>query len=412
MSIRTELAKIIRGKTPDPISQVVPGKDEQNPHERQGWYDKTTRRVKTKRWMDKYQRGGLYAEGIDAYHLFALSKKWTFECEPGAEGLKDLVQAWADQPEVDLDTIMKDGILSSILTGDGYQEIVLTKDTASIWGVVTRDPGTFEKVVDKYGRVEEYIQYVPKGYSEEEIKLPADSIINLVLFRKPGGIYGLSIWERAEDDIERDCDVVESATKAIHRHGTPKQHWTAGTDENPASVADIKNIEKNIEVIGPKTDFATSHDIKINMLDTQGIPNVDVYSNVTLRRAATSLGVPEEALGLGAGSTEATANVRLRLWYDKITTIQEIVSRTYTRELVDRITGQPGKVWIQFNQMNMSEFAQMATAISTLRRGEPDPDAICPAEWARERLGIPEDTIKKEWDAGTKDDDIAEVEET
>ncbi len=54
----------------------------------------------------------------------------------------------------------------------------------------------------------------------------------------------------------------------------------------------------------------------------------------------------------------------------------------------------------------------MATAISTLRRGEPDPDAICPAEWARERLGIPEDTIKKEWDAGTKDDDIAEVEET
>ena len=44
----------------------------------------------------------------------------------------------------------------------------------------------------------------------------------------------------------------------------------------------------------------------------------------------------------------------------------------------------------RFQDTDPQDFAKMATAISQLRTGT-DPDAVCPAEWCREQLGIPKD---------------------
>jgi phage gp29-like protein len=82
---------------------------------------------------------------------------------------------------------------------------------------------------------------------------------------------------------------------------------------------------------------------------------------------------------------------------DKVTTIQQIVARTYTRKLIDRITGQPGKVWIEFNDINPEDEAKVAEWIAKLRTGV-DPDAICYAAWVQERLGIPPNPEEEEED--------------
>jgi len=143
------------------------------------------------------------------------------------------------------------------------------------------------------------------------------------------------------------------------------------------------------ETVSAKTDFVTSN-TRINMLDTSGVSNVDTYSNVSLQRVACALGVPEEMLGLGRGSTEATATVRMKSFLDKISTIQSIVARTYSRLLLDKITGVPGAVWIEFNDVSPEDEAKKAGWIAQLRQG-PDPDAVVPADWAREQFGIPPD---------------------
>ena len=208
----------------------------------------------------------------------------------------------------------------------------------------------------------------------------------------PGEIFGHSIIGRAWDDIMRDVDMIESLTKAIHRHGTPKQQWDIGTPEFPAIQADVDSTQAMIKKIHADTDFVTTA-TKINMLDTSGLTGAQEFSNITLQRLAMALGVPEEMVGLGAGrgsGSAATSNVRVRAFMDKISSIQEIVARTYSRFVVDRITGEPGAVWIEFNDPSPDDEAAKATWIAALRQGM-NPDAICPADWCREQFGIPPD---------------------
>lgn len=378
--------------SPTPQTRIVGGGSDDNPHARIGWTDKTDRRKKIRRWMEKYRRGGPYADAVDAYWLFALSNGWQLACEKGAEPMKARVQAWLDQPHVDLDEIMKLAILSAKIAGDAYQEIVLNRG-GDVWGVVTRDPSSFRKKWDTYGRITGYEQIIgDERTGSQTIPIKKDAILNLILDQLPGDVYGLSVWERAEDDIERDCDIIESTTKAIHRHGTPKQQWKVGDAATRASAADLKAVEKEIRTINAKTDFATGHDVEVVMLDTAGVANVDTYSNVSLQRTACALGVPEEMLGLGRGSTEATATVRMQAFLGKISTLQAIVARTYSRGLIDRITGVPGKVWLEFNDVSPDDEAKIADWIAKMRQSSPlDPDAIVPAAWARGRLGVPPD---------------------
>jgi hypothetical protein len=285
---------------------------------------------------------------------------------------------------------MQQGILSAKLTGDSYQEIIPTKDGQDVWGVVTRDPSTFEKVIDDYGLVQGYIQYVPRpgGFMEETIQIEKDRIINLMIDCIPGDVYGQSVWDRAEDNINQDCDIIESITKAMHRHGTPKMVWKLGSEENRASDSDIKTFRKEVEEINAKTDFIVTHDTTPVQIDSAGINNVDVYSNVSLQRTACALGVPEEMAGLGRGSTEATATVRRDTFLKRITAIQQVVARTYSRCLLDRITGRPGAVWIEFNSVKPEDWVKLAEGIARLRSGI-DPDAVIDPDEARAKIGLP-----------------------
>jgi hypothetical protein len=400
MTFRTELARMIAGKQPEqpatPKTRGAASGTDKNPYARLGRDGKGDRRESIRRFMKNYKRGGLYADMIDSYPLFTLASGYSFMCEEGAEDLKEKVIAWCDQEHVDLDAIMYQGILSAKLAGDAYQEIVPTAKGEGVYTVLTRDPSQFDKVTGKLG-VESYVQHVPKatGYGEDEIPIPYDDMINLMIDCIPGDVYGQSVWDRAEDDIDGDCDVIESIRAGIHRYGTPHHTWQIGSEENRANASDIKDFSKEVEEMNAKTDFVVTHDTNPVMMDTTGVPNVDVYSNISLQRTSCALGVPEEMAGLGRGSTEATATVRLDTFMKRIKAMQGIVARTYSRKLIDRITGVPGAVWIEFNENKIEDFLKLADAISKLRAGF-DPEAVCPAPWARERLGIPPDEEPKE----------------
>jgi hypothetical protein len=386
------LKRILAGppvKEPERQTMIVSGGTDDNPYKRSTLFGPEADRIKAvQRWRQIYKRGGPVSEGIDSYPLFCLSPGWQLVCNEGNEGQKDRVQEWMDQPHISFDAIMWQGILDALICGTAFQEIISTRGS-DIWGIIPRDASSFRIKYDQYGRITGYEQILMKLEGVESvIPIDMERMLTITLFPVPGEMYGASLIGRAEDDIMRDLDIIESISKAIHRHGTPKQQWDVGDPENPANDADMKKIARSIEDIHAKTDFVTSN-TKINMLDTAGVSNVDTYSNVALTRLSSALGVPEEILGLGRGSTEATANVRIKAFYDKITTIQTIVARTYSRAIIDRITGQPGIVWIEFNDPNAEDESKKATWISAIMTASGmDPFAVLPQDWIKEQFGI------------------------
>jgi hypothetical protein len=334
-----------------------------------------------------YMEGGPFAEAIDSYALYTLSPGYDLQCKEGAEAYKEKVQQWFDKANIDFDSILYQGIVESCLNGTAVQELVYGRG-GEVVNIIPRDSSTFRPVYDKYGTIQVWEQQVEQF--GKAIQIPPKYILSLTLFPVAGEVKGTSIYQRAYDDVMRDCDVVESSCTAIHRHGHPKMHIQVGSPDEPSSPEELSRIQKETQALHSKNDFVTDHLTQMHGIDLGGVGNIDTYSNFTLQRMACATGVPEEILGLGRGSTEATANVRLRTFYDKIGSIQQRVSRAYNRQLIDLITGVPGIVWIEFKEVAPENMGIKAAWIAQLRAGL-DPDAVVPAEWAREQLGIPPD---------------------
>ena len=300
------------------------------------------------------------------------------------------MQEWSDQPHVNLNAILWQGIIDAILCGTAFQEIVPDRGTFGIWGVVPRDASSFRMRYDDYGRISGYEQIIQETPALKVVPIPKEVLLSLTLFPVPGEMYGASLIERAYDDIQRDTDMIESITVGVHRHGTRKNQVRCGvTPDGTMTTVDLNAVKAMYENVSAKNDWITGPDVEIRAVDDT-LSNLDSYSNITLQRMAAAFGVPDEIVGLGRGSTEATATVRLKAFYNTIATIQDTVARTYSQEVIDKITGQPGSVWLEFSTVSEEDFFKMATAIAALRTGM-DPDAIADAAWSREKLGIPKD---------------------
>jgi hypothetical protein len=386
-------------KEPEFKTQIVGGGNEgKTDYERLGLKGPDSDHIENvKKWRKIYRRGGPSSTCTDVFPLFCLAKGYTFVSEepPESAPLKDRVQAWSDQPHVNFNSILWQGILDGVLCGTAFQEIVPDKGAFNVWGIVPRDASSFRMVYDKYGRVDRYQQVIREGVSEQRIEIPKEALLALTLFPIPGEMYGASLTERAYDDIQRDCDMIESITVGVHRHGTRKNQVKCGAyPDGTITTPDLNAIKVMYENVSAKNDWITGPDVTITAVDDT-LSNLESYSNITLQRMAAAYGVPDEIVGLGRGSTEATATVRLKAFYNTIATIQDTVARTYSQEVIDRITGVPGAVWIEFSTISEEDFLKMATAIASLRTGA-DPDAVCDAAWAREKLGIPADDLVME----------------
>lgn len=342
--------------------------------------------VRAKRWRAVYRTGGPVSTCIDAFPLFVLSNGFTFSCREGAEDALERVNTWADQSHVHLHAVIWQIVLDGILVGTSYSEIVPDDGAFGIWGIVPRDASMFTPIYDDYGRISEYEQLVTR---ETRISIPTDRLLAITPFPIPGEIYGASLVERAFDDILRDTDIYESIAVAIRRHGTQRYHVKVGQPGESITPEDLAQIKREFTEITAKNDWVTTGDVDIRNIDVP-MGNLQTYSDMSLQRLAAAFGVPDEFLGRGSQGNQATATTRLRAFYSVISTIQDMVARSISTLVLDRITGDPGSVWLSFGEVSPDDFSRMAAAFSQLRTGV-DPDAVIPAAWARDQLGIPPD---------------------
>lgn len=298
-----------------------------------------------------YRKGGLISQAIDAYPLFGLSSGYTLEGAP-----KDMkaVQAWLDK--IDVEQLMWQAWVDSLVYGDSIQEMVYSKKGDLLY-LVPRNPKYFTIDVDQWGMIEGYTQRA----DNKETKLKPEKVSNLALISLSGESYGHSLIGRAEDDIMRDTLTAEGTAVAIHRHGFPRYHIIAGDIESNDKFSDEekKAMKTAFEDLKPDNEFITDPNVKIIPIDTQGIAKIATYNEWSMSRLLGALGVPSEVIGTGQSTTTyATASVEMVSFMKKIETHQRIIARCYNR-VIDIRTGMPGSVTLTFNKLDKEGLANV-----------------------------------------------------
>jgi len=126
-----------------------------------------------------------------------------------------------------------------------------------------------------------------------------------------------------------------------------------------------------------------------------GQTNAKLYGEWSTMRLCTALGVPEELMGLGRGSTEATANVKLRAFYDDISALQKRFARAFNQQVIDRITPRPGMARLVFNEVNPVDLAAIAEWVAKIMASTPaDPFAVLPRKFVQDLFGV----VETDWD--------------
>lgn len=274
--------------------------------------------------------------------------------------------------KIDFDGIMLDNVSYALIFGDAFIEKI--RSGKEIVALKTVDPLTVQINTDEFGRVESYQQKI-KGVLQPEIK-PED-IIHLKFFNSPSSPYGISLIEPSRIVINRKLAVDDSIANAIIRHGTGKYVVTVGTPDEIPDDDVFTAIKSKLEDITSNNEFIVPGSIKIEEIDQKGIQGVEQYYNYFQTQLVIGLLCPEEALGLGRGSTEATSKVKEIMYERMIKALQHKISILMINELVDDYLGlidsdKAGIVRFKFNSVTDSDEAVKSKWMGNLFRGFPE----------------------------------------
>ena len=336
----------------------------------------------------RYLQGGPVREAIDAYALMTMSNGWYVDGEDEA-----LVQEVEDRlDELDISSSIWQGIVDALVFGDAFQELARGAGSRAndIVAIIPRPARMFDIITDEYGRLLYYEQFLDGTMRERSIRIEPRDMLHISLFHSGGSKYGLSLIASAKDDIDRDTRMISSLVDSIEAHGKPRYHARVGQPGEDVPQTVLDRIADQLDALQTNSELVTGRDTEIVVLDSAGVANTKIYSDLTIQRMACALGVPEEILGLGRGSTEATATVRQRVFENKIGTIQKRLERIYNDQLIDQITGRPGAVRLRFNDISPEDELREVQYVTAVLNADPI-RPLASRAWAQQRLRLPVD---------------------
>ena len=285
---------------------------------------------------------------------------------------KEAVTQFFDQ--IDLDTVLLDNVVYALVFGDAFIEKVKGSKSKQLAELKTVDPISMVVNVDEFGRESDYQQKV--GGKVSETKLTKEDILHLRLFPKPNSPYGISLIQPSIDTINRKVTTDESISNAILRHGTSKYVITVGTPDEVPPDDVFTNIKNKLEDIGSTNEIIVPGPIKVETIDEKGIAGVEEYFNYFQTQLVIGLLCPEEALGLGRGSTEATSKVKEIMYERMIKAIQHKIAKQINKELIRPFLEERGfdplAVSLRFNSVTDADEAVKSKWLGNLLRGYPE----------------------------------------
>ena len=285
----------------------------------------------------------------------------------------DLAQALCNR--VGLLNVAKDTVRNGLIFGDSFVEKIMNgkKDIVRLKNI---DPRTVIINSNEYGDVEDFQQYIGGRLIDPPLK--KEDIVHLRFFPIPGSPYGLSILSPNIDTIDRKVATDEALFNAIQRH-IAKYVITVGSEKDgqipPEDVMD--DIKEKFEDIGSKNEFVVPWCIKIETLDEKGVQGVREYFDLFQNQMIVGLMCPEEALGQGRGSTNATASTKAILYERTIKGLQNELSLVLETQLFKPYLDANGVdmenpknwVYIKFNSVTEEDDALRAKWWGNIIRG-------------------------------------------
>jgi len=329
--------------------------------------------------------------------------------------IKDLLEEF--RLNTDLDTKLLDAVIYCLVFGDAFIERIFNKKETKLLDIKVVNPITMEIEYDKYGQITGYYQVINGKKGE---KIDPKYIAHFRFFPDPTSPYGISIITPSIDTLKRKVRTDKAIANAIIRHGTPKYVVSIGSDKItepiPDSVFDeikqeLKNITEKNEIIVPWT-------VKVDSIDERGISGVEEYFSYFQTQLITGLLCPEEALGLGRGSTEATAYIKAVMYERMIKSFQLKLASFLVREIFKPFLQGYGyknedmkDLRVVFRSVTDEDEAMKAKWLGNLLRGyrnEPKPFTI---NEIRAMFGLPPlsdeelERMKEEYKMLSKSDD-------
>lgn len=346
-----------------------------------------------------YRSGGIVRTALDSYNLFMFSGGWTLAGDDENEDTKKEIESILRNHPSGFDEAIQQATLDAISIGDGYCAILNGS------GRLANQPVALQHIPAERVKphINEQLQTLWYDFYDTQLmrvlsRLETRDVLHIQLNHCGGWVYGVGIIESAWDDIRHDTEVSEGSAAAIRRHGYGIWHAkVSSTDPDmPVLESDVKAVKDAVQKIGAKTEIVTTANIEIVPLNESGQVNVQTYTDWSVTRLCTALGIPGELLGLRQGSTDATAVSRIENYYKKIQTYQERLATAINTQFIDRMLvamGKPeGSVRIEYADPSPEDNIKRAQYVASIAAMTPDdPYSIMSRKQIQTYLGINHD---------------------
>jgi len=340
---------------------------------------------KLKKYEEAYINDGIILEAINTIARSVTSKGYQIKAStPEAqENLEEL------DDDVDLSVFMTCDVRDSLIYGPSFKERIYNIRNELV-DLKMINPRTMIINFDAYNNIKNYTQKTG-GYLGKKQDIDAKYIALFGLNKISGTQDYVSVVGASYDTIIRMARADRGISYYIDRHGFKKYLITAGVNGEYISPEKIKELKSEFKNITAKNEFIVDSSIKVENLD-EGDNDIGSISDYFLTKVTAGIGIPEEHLGLGRGSTEATAKVKENISEDKISAIQKLLARHYQKEIFkSRLESFEieGTAKIVFNDISPTDNKEKAETLNFIMSSTPaDPFAIITPNEARVILGL------------------------
>lgn len=275
---------------------------------------------------------------------------------------------WLNRVFTNLDNRLVQLGTDAYVYGDAFLELIETEG-GGFDRLVSVNPKTLEAKFDDKGQIQEWRQVVGRDNRPGSVSqtFGAEEIAHFKLHQLGRKPLGVSLIGRNWDAITRYEANRDATQEALRQHGFTRWHVTV---EGAVDDRDVRRVRTKFRNNQYQT-LVTGDNIQVESLDTGGAVGDGIQNilNADVQTLAAGFGVPEEMAGLGRGSTEATAKVRLQAF--------ERAARAEQRKLADQFIEQVANVVL-------GEFSPYSVdAGIDLEFGDVVSDQSATSEWLR-----------------------------
>ena len=226
------------------------------------------------------------------------------------------------------DTVLRTWIKEALIKGNGYLELEFEGDKVKRMKVL--DAKTMYVQRDKFGEVLAYNQYFGKLDSFMKgkiISFKPRQIAHITFNKLAGEAYGQGIVNPARSILSNIIGNEIELHQLLKRKANAPYHVKIGSEEEPASLTEIRSFASDLEHLNNKHEWVTDHTTEIKSVDFGNLgEKFEFVLKHDLDMAFFAFQVPEVLMGRGS-IPEGLAQVQMDGFQRRVQSMQAEVEK-------------------------------------------------------------------------------------